>query len=108
VCGDSEPFDDWLSGGEVVGSALGDSDAVHVGDPHVGEYSSPAVEMCMELMEISKPRIKNSGCTSSIDASPCNALTNFIKKDEFISLGNSEFKVKSEGLRSSTLLQIRG
>jgi hypothetical protein len=80
VCDDSEPFDDWLSDGDTV-----------------GECSSPAVEMCMALMEDPKPRIVDSGCTSSIDASPTNALTNFTKKDEYISLGNSEFKVKSEG-----------
>ncbi|KAJ1409781.1 hypothetical protein B484DRAFT_468718, partial [Ochromonadaceae sp. CCMP2298] len=63
----------------------------------LGEASAPAVNICLALLEDAKPKIVNSGAKSHCVAVPENVLSNFTKKTEHISPGNSGFKVKSEG-----------
>jgi hypothetical protein len=77
VVPDHESFDDWL------------------GDPD--ESALPAVEVCASCDEKKKPHIVDSGCSSSVTSDPDAPLTEFQSGVEYISLGNSSFKVKSEG-----------
>ncbi|KAJ1411748.1 hypothetical protein B484DRAFT_402529, partial [Ochromonadaceae sp. CCMP2298] len=64
----------------------------------LGECSSPAVEVCMSGTG-SEPanKIMDSGCTSHSNGEEINPLANFCPGVEYISLGNAQYKVKSEG-----------
>ncbi|KAJ1418832.1 hypothetical protein B484DRAFT_466276, partial [Ochromonadaceae sp. CCMP2298] len=78
--GAGEPFENWLS------ASLVDED-----------FSAPAVEICLATLAPNKKTIMDSGCTSSSTGAPENPLEDFTPKIEYISLGNADYKVRSEG-----------
>ncbi|KAJ1419867.1 hypothetical protein B484DRAFT_465998, partial [Ochromonadaceae sp. CCMP2298] len=75
-----EPFEDWLSASLIAENS-----------------SAPAVETCLAMIARDKLTIMDSGCTSSSTGALENPLESFTPKIEFISLGNADFKVRSEG-----------
>ncbi|KAJ1419359.1 hypothetical protein B484DRAFT_466165, partial [Ochromonadaceae sp. CCMP2298] len=61
------------------------------------EECSPVVETCLSGTSSRVPRIMDSGCTSHSSGDPVNPLSDFCPGVEYISLGNAQYQVKSEG-----------
>ncbi|KAJ1418489.1 hypothetical protein B484DRAFT_433971 [Ochromonadaceae sp. CCMP2298] len=75
-------------------------------DDWLGDSASPAVETCLAVGDTKKPHIMDSGCSSSIKASDsAEDMTDFVPRVEYISLGNSAFKVKSVGRGTQGILR---
>ncbi|KAJ1397614.1 hypothetical protein B484DRAFT_472042, partial [Ochromonadaceae sp. CCMP2298] len=84
---------------EETGSAAG-------GHDRDCDTCCPVVEFCVSAKLTKKPKkILDSGCTSHCSGDEVNPLENFRECTEFISLGNSKFRVKSEGRGDLGLLR---